>query len=184
MLTPDTENKLHEKLDIALKGITTELGKRGIPYQLKEVNPIHGHRPLSREIDSIGGEYLPIEIRAERGTAMARMRGKIRVQVGGYGDRKQFPERKDGFDFAAIVDAISEAIKRNKESRKRNKEEAKQKASLDEALSRVKEKLGQPIDGVRLFVDYNLHGLNIHLDGLTEERANEVLTAIRKVFAS
>lgn len=183
-MTPDTENKLHEKLDNALRGITTELGKRGIPYQLKEASPLHGHRPLARAIDSIGSEYLPVEIRAEQGTAMGRVRGKIRVQVGGYGERKQFPERKDGFDFAAIVDAIVDLIKCKKDTRKRDKEESRQKASLEEALARVKGKLGQPIDGVCLFVDYNLHGLNIHLDGLTEERANKVLTAIRKVFAS
>lgn len=174
----------HTKLDAAMKGITNELSKRGIPFEVHKTEPMLGHMPFTRSINHVGGEYLPVEVKAERGGAMARVRGKIRIQIGTYGDKKQFPERKDGFDFAAVVDAIQASIKRSKDSRKQDKERTKHKDSLDEAVSRVKEKLGQPIEGVRVFVDHNLHGLNIHLDGLTEERANDVLVAIRKVFAS
>lgn len=177
-------DETHAKLDAAMKGITNELSKRGIPFEVHKPEPMLGHIPFHRSINHVGGEYLPVEVKAERGGAMARARGKIRIQVGTYGDKKQFPERKEGFDFVAVVDAIQEQIKRGKESRKRDKDKAKQKEALDEAVARVKEKMGQPIDGVRVFVDYNLHGLNIHLDGLTEERANDVLAAIRKVYAS
>lgn len=174
----------HKKLDDAMKGITTELSKRGVPFEVNKTEPMLGHIPFTRSINHVGGEYIPVEVKAERGGAMARVRGKIRIQVGGYGDKKQFPERKDGFDFAAVVDAIEAQIKAAKDGRKRDKERNKTKDHLDEALSRVKEQLGQPISGVRVFVDHNLHGINIHLDSLTEERANEVLGAIRKVFAS
>jgi hypothetical protein len=178
------DDDTHAKLDAAMRGITSELGKRGIPYSLVEPARGQSFTGFTRAVNTVGGEYLPVEVKAERGGAMARMRGKIRIQVGTYGDKKQFPERKGGFDFAAIVDAIEAQLKAAKDGRKRDKERSKKKDNLDEALSRINEKLGESISNVRVFVDHNLHGINIHLDSLTEERANEVLTAIRKVFAS
>jgi hypothetical protein len=177
-------SELHTKLDAAQKGICDELGKRGIPYQLKKPGSMHGSVPFWREFESVGGEYVSVEIKPEFGTAMSRQRGKIRIKVGDYGQRQQFPERKTGFDFVAIVDTVLAHVKGLKEKQTRNKDRAKQKDALDAAVSRIKEKLGQPITGVSVAVDHHLHGINIELNGLTEERANEVLNAIKKVFAS
>ena len=183
MLTPDTENKLHAKLDEALKGVTTELGKRGVPYQLVEPDAIHGHRPLSRRFSSLGGEYLEVEIKAERGSAMARVRGKIRIQVGGYGDRKQFPERKEGlFDYKAVVDSIQAALKAKKEARKADKEKNKRKDAMDDAHARISEKVGDVPD-TRFSVNPRLDGFDIELSGLDEEKTLKVLNAIKEILS-
>lgn len=182
MLTPEAEKKLHAKLDDALKGLTNELGKRGVPHQLVEPDPIHGHRPLWRKFNSIGGEYMEVEIKAERGSPMARAKGKIRIQVGNYGERRQFPERKDGFNFAAIVDCIQTSIKAKKEGRKADKEKDKLKKAMDDAHARISEQVGDVPD-TRLSVNPRLDGFDIELSGLDEEKTLKVLTSLKEILS-
>lgn len=60
---------------------------------------------------AIDGVLIRVEVRSERQRGVGsyygpNFNGKVRVVVGDYGDVRQFPQRKNGHDYDAIVDEI------------------------------------------------------------------------------
>lgn len=102
---------------------------------------------------------------------------KLRIQVGDYGSKKQFPHRKAGFDFPKIAKAISEYVN-IRLAAKRTDEECRAKDKKHSALLRkVAKKAGlEAIDGVvygPLSVKSDYHGVHVTLSirNITNEKA-------------
>lgn len=102
------------------------------------VNSLSGHE-AKVATNQYGGYYLEVDGEACYGLDVVQEysgrgwrctpNGKLRVIVGGYGDKRQFPQRKDGsHDYTAIADLIhshalrAKHIKAMAERREGNKE--------------------------------------------------------------
>ena len=171
--------EVQKKLDEAVKGLTDELKKRDLAFDSSRLNDSY------RRSITIGAEYIPIEIRQELGSGRyyTTPKGKIRIQVGGYGSKTQFPERKNGFDFVAIVNNIEERIKATRAARKSEKEKGKRRGSLEEAVVRINEEVGD-LSGVRCHADQYLHGIDIEVSHLTEEKALAVMQMLKEILGT
>lgn len=115
------------------EAVWTELAKRLKATKRK----VRINEPRSSMSDwrhvAIDGVPIRVEVRSERHRGSSsyygpNFNGKVRIVVGDYGNVRQFPQRKAGHDYDAIVDEILQRADNQKAS---NHMEERRQAALD-----------------------------------------------------
>lgn len=167
------------KLEAIFEGIKAELLRRGLTFE-------GGVQTGGRYgFSSVDGQRLNVTLKEEHGKNQYRMWNpqvsKIRIVVGDYSDKRQFPERKDGFDYAAIVDDIVARLQRAKAAEVSNAAHMRLRAQLDVQVKRIKSIVGE-IRSARIHV-VDSSGIHVEADGLTEEQALQVMQLLQSFKA-
>ncbi len=175
----ERRERVQAKIEEAFKGISEALTKRG--REIDDVARGDGYLVFNR-VDEV---LVPVEIREEHPSNRwtTTPRGRIRIKVGSYGDKVQFPERKKGFDFAAIADAIEKQFQSQKGSASRRKEDSRKLDELNASMARVIESGGPLPPSARCVVDPHLNGINITVEALTEEQALRAVLALQEILS-
>lgn len=160
-----------------IAAITAELRARKLKHTVD--NPRFSGDQSVTVTKARGDAYVPIDVKLERRRSWDRDKPvKARVIVGSYGDRRQFPSRKAGFDIKAIVDEVVDRIARAKQGRANDERLAIKAAQLNEAVARLR--AGTRLAHTRVRVDTGSYrnGIDIAIAGIDEADAQTVLTAI------
>jgi len=161
------------KLVAAFEGLKAELTKRKIPFDSGK--SFGGRYDISR----IDGEYVgSIEIRAEQTAGLYPKVGRVRIIAGKYHDNKrQFVERKDGFNFAEIVDDILQRVVHARYVEVRRREDEKRREQLEAQVERIQRIVGE-VPAARVQVRQS-GGLHVEADRLSEEQALRVMQLLQ-----
>lgn len=166
-----------------IAAITAELRARKLKHTVD--NPRFSGDQSVTVTKARGDAYVPIDVKLERRRSWDRDKPvKARVIVGSYGDRRQFPSRKAGFDIKAIVDEVVDRIARAKQGRANDERLAIKAAQLNEAVARLR--AGTRLAHTRVRVDTGSYrnGIDIAIAGIDEADAQAVLTAIAAALPS
>jgi len=95
----------------------------------------------------VNGQFLDISIDEDTKGGMTwsmyhRGTGKFRIKVGSYGEVKQFPEPKKGFDYEKITKHITARLQRRKDSEVLEKARRNKSASNQSIADRVNAQTG------------------------------------------
>lgn len=111
---------------------------------------------------------------------------KLRVQVGDYQGRKQFPQRRDGFDVDKIAAAISEEVRRQAEQTRCTQQCRANDKKHTAILLKVAKEMGLDADLGAVFGDLSIKasasGIQVMLtvrDIKDEAKLRSVLTALQ-----
>jgi len=121
-----------------LDALVTDLRKLGHAVKL-------GARGAQTGIEEIDGIFQPVVFEPERNYAR-RPTGKVRLKVGGYGDAKNYPEPKDGFDSDKTLERVLESF-----------QAAKAKHEVSAASDEHRRMRRANLDVVATLLDYGLH---------------------------
>lgn len=107
--------------------------------------------------------------------------GKLRVYIGTYGDKKMFPQLKDGsFSYEKIVAEILDRVEKDRYRRERAARDAETRSKSNEIVERLKAKYESRQHGcVVQGATYAPNKVRVSFDGgLTEEQADQVLALL------
>lgn len=161
-----------------IDALVAELRARKLKHTVD--NPRFGGDQRSVTVTETRGDaYVPIDVKLERRRSWDRDKpAKARVIIGTYGDRRQFPSRKAGFDIKAIVDDVADRLVRAKQGRENDARLAARAARLNEAVARLRAGTSLARTRVRVDVGSYRSGIDITIAGIDEADAQAVLTAI------
>lgn len=159
------------KLAAAFEGLKAELTRREIPFEGdKQLGGRYG-------FNRIGGAYVNVEIRSESSSrTWAPKVEKVRIRVGGFHDKRQFPERKTGFDFKEIVDTILRHVESAKADLISDQRAEIRRGELETQLARLKQRVGD-VRGALVSVHHG--SLRVEVSGLSEEHALRVMQLLQ-----
>jgi len=134
----------------------------------------------SSSLNYVDDEYVCFELVEEKAHGFPRPeQPKLRIILGSYGDKQQFPEPKNGFDFGKIAEAIKKRVETSKAKKNRDEEIRIKKLKNEMVAKFLNEKFGfTPYGHPR--VDVNKYGdleVNLSLRG-SEEKLTDLLQKI------
>ena len=165
-----------QKLIAACTGITAELEERKTPFTSQR--DWGGRYSIKVQAPDEGLAAVEIEIKSEHTSRSFHPKvEKVRIIVGRYSNKRQFLERKAGFDFKEIVDSILERFERAKFDIVNNRQHAARRELLETQAARIHQQVGT-IPSTMLRV---LHsgGLRIETDNLNEDQALAVMQLLQ-----
>lgn len=175
-----------EKRETAIKEIENKLRAAHVTLgiELKK----RGHKPTDvrshyNGYRTVDGESVHIEIDTQRTHSSWEYPKKIQIFVGLYGPgRKRFPERKDGFDFKAIIDYVELSLAGIQNDRTARNDKEQRLATWRAAVDRLNAEVGEPLRRVTLRVSSYGTGIDLDIEDLNEERARQILNAVREAY--
>lgn len=167
-----------------IAAITAELRARKLKHTVENLR-LGGDQQSVTVIEPHADVYVLIDVKLERRRSWDRDKlAKARVVVGSYGDRRQFPPRKAGFDIKAIVDEVVDRIVRAKQGRANDERLAIKYERLNAAVERLRAATRLARTRVRVDVGPYRHGIDIAIAGIDEADAQAVLAAIAAALPS
>lgn len=126
---------------------------------------------------SINGIYFPIEVSSDRtGYGWGKVyTGKVRIKVGNWGEIKQFPEPKAGFDISKIVSYIIEQVKLEEKKIAKERELSQKKEKAQQVANTINRSIPGTAFGLNAIVDkHGYLSLDIRVR-CSEEQAEKIL---------
>lgn len=170
----DKQIEFRTKCAAAVKGLKKALNARNLRYETW----VERYSETPR-IGLRGAIRVDVDFVKERQYGY-RTTGKLRIVVGaGYPARKkQFPERKAGFDYEAIAAEILTQYNAERQRQLAYVKETKTLKSWEAAARRVQKSLPRPWPWTGVSLDVNTRGLTVEVRDLNEEEALLLLVEV------
>jgi len=135
-------------------------------------------------IRSVDGALIAIEACEEYkgGSYGTQKSGKVRLIIGGYGNKVQFPQRKDGeYNWDAIIKAIADRVKQKLYASERNAVAEAKLAQAEVECDQLREAYGlQRYEGLIRVVPSN-YGIELKVSSeITKEQAEILIKAAKE----
>jgi hypothetical protein len=143
-----------------------------------------GHKVDLNSLRMVDDTYISLECHEETqtGSYSYKKNGKLRLIVGGYGDKRQFPQTKDGgFNWDKIVKVIESKVAQRKADDARSAKAQSRREQADVECSQLRAVYGLKEYYGFLQVSPCDQGIELRVNkGITKEQAEVLIKAAKE----